>query len=401
MVRGEWKPMKIIHCADAHLGSDIRSLGHLGSRRKMEIRQSFFQILKLCEKEKVDLLLIAGDLFEQPNPEQELVNQVIDQMKKIPDTRIFISPGNHDYICADSCFVTQEWPENVTIFQGAYECVTIPELKVNVFGAAFQGVSQEVPLLKKKEDAIGYLENDYLNLGVLHGDLVSSVTGSTYNPITTKIVEQSGLDYLALGHIHLRSEVKKAGTTYYAYCGNHDGRGFDELGAKGIYVGEFEKAFQDGFPPSLCFKETGSRRYLEVKFEPGKDMGEEIVGEEEIAKALRKELEESGLERWQENLYKVILTGDINEQVILSAEGIKSWIPEVFFLKIKDRTKVMVDYEEVAKQRNLKGMFVAKMLNGIKEAKSKGDFEKQCMLEEALSIGLKAFYTEVGYDVDE
>ena len=74
--------LKIIHCADAHLGSDIRSLGHLGARRKMEIRQSFFQILKLCEEEGADLLLIAGDLFDQPTPEPELVHQVIEQMEK-------------------------------------------------------------------------------------------------------------------------------------------------------------------------------------------------------------------------------------------------------------------------------------------------------------------------------
>lgn len=393
--------MKIIHCADAHLGSDIRSLGHLGARRKMEIRQSFFRILELCEEVKADLLLIAGDLFDQPTPDQELVSQVMEQMRKIPHTRIFISPGNHDYICLDSCYMAADWPENVTIFRGAYECVIIEDLQVNVFGAAFQGVNQEIPLLKKKEDAIGYEENDYLNIGVLHGDLVSSNLGSNYNPVTIRQIEDSGLDYLALGHIHLRSEVKKAGNTYYSYSGNHDGRGFDELGEKGVYVGEMKKAFFYDLEEQFHFKEMGSRKYLEVKFEPGKLMEEETVSEEEIARALQKELEKNGLDEWRENLYKVILTGDMRENVVLSPEGIKSWLSEVFFLKIKDRTRITVDYEQVAKQRTLKGMFVAKMLKGIKEAENKGDFEKKAVLKEALSIGLKAFYTEVGYDVDE
>lgn len=130
-------------------------------------------------------------------------------------------------------------------------------------------------------------------------------------------------------------------------------------------------------------------------------MEEETVSEEEIARALQKELEKNGLDEWRENLYKVILTGDMRENVVLSPEGIKSWLSEVFFLKIKDRTRITVDYEQVAKQRTLKGMFVAKMLKGIKEAENKGDFEKKAVLKEALSIGLKAFYTEVGYDVDE
>lgn len=393
--------MKIIHCADAHLGSQIRSLGHLGGKRKMEIRQSFFRILELCGQEQVDLLLIAGDLFDQPTPEKELVQQVIEQMKKIPQTRIFIAPGNHDYICLDSCYVTAEWPENVTIFKGAYQCIPVEELKVNVFGAAFTRASQEVPLLKKKEEAMGYVDNGYLNLGVLHGDLVSSVFGSSYHPITLKQIEESGLSYLALGHIHLRSELNKAGNTYYSYCGNHDGRGFDELGEKGIYY--FELSFEPFCDVSkqFQFRETGSRRYLEVKLEPGKLLKEENFSEEALANIIRTILSERFGKHWQENLYKVILKGELAENVVIHKEGIKEWLSDVFFIKIKDQTTVTVDYEQVAKQRTLKGMFVAKMQKRINEAKQAGDERKQAVLKEALSLGLKAFYTEVGYDVDE
>ena len=393
--------IKMIHCADAHLGSEIRSLGYLGSKRKMEIRQSFFRILELCKEEQVDLLLIAGDLFDQPVPETELVRQVIGQMEKIPHTRIFIAPGNHDYICKDSCYVTQEWPENVTIFQGGYECVTIDELGVNVFGAAFQGVNQEIPLLKKKEEAYGYAINDYINIGVLHADLVSSAFGSNYNPITSNQIEGCGLDYLALGHIHLRSGINKAGMTCFSYCGNHDGRGFDELGEKGIYIGELKKFQNNDFEKQLKFREMGSRKYLEVIFEPGKYIEDETVREDELAKALRSELERKDFKHWQENLYKVTFVGDIKDQVVLNLEGIKSWLPEVFFIKIKDRTRIKADYEQLAKQTTLKGLFVAKMLKKIQEAKDKNDLETKEKLEEAMSVGLKAFYTEVGYDVDE
>ena len=130
-------------------------------------------------------------------------------------------------------------------------------------------------------------------------------------------------------------------------------------------------------------------------------MKEEVVSEEEIAKALQKELETLDFENWRENLYKVVFTGDMPENVVLNPEGIKSWLSEVFFLKIKDKTRIAVDYDQVAKQRTLKGMFVAKMRKAIMEAESKGDTKKQSVLEEALSIGLKAFYTEVGYDVDQ
>ena len=63
---------------------------------------------------------------------------------------------------------------------------------------------------------------------------------SRYRAMTLKDVEQSGADYLALGHVHAFGGVQQAGRTFWAYPGCPEGRGFDELGDKGFLTGTVE-----------------------------------------------------------------------------------------------------------------------------------------------------------------
>ena len=64
----------------------------------------------------------------------------------------------------------------------------------------------------------------------LHGDALNA--GSPYNAVTREQIAASGLCYLALGHIHEKSGLQRAGETFYAWPGCPMGRGFDELGQK-------------------------------------------------------------------------------------------------------------------------------------------------------------------------
>ena len=73
---------------------------------------------------------------------------------------------------------------------------------------------------------------------VLHGDAVNNQ--SPYNYISKAEIAGSGLDYLALGHIHAASGLLTEGRTAYAWPGCAMGRGFDELGEKGVYLGTLD-----------------------------------------------------------------------------------------------------------------------------------------------------------------
>ena len=72
---------------------------------------------------------------------------------------------------------------------------------------------------------------------LLHGEV--GVRDSRYRAMTLKDVEQSGADYLALGHVHAFSAAcSRQGAPFWAYPGCPEGRGFDELGDKGFLTGD-------------------------------------------------------------------------------------------------------------------------------------------------------------------
>ena len=107
--------LKIAHCSDIHIGSKILGIGDEKSRiLENEVKESFFGLLEVCEKEKVDVLLIAGDFFDDTNVSSSDVREIISKMGECA-YRIFISPGNHDPVAADSPYTKFDWPKNVDI----------------------------------------------------------------------------------------------------------------------------------------------------------------------------------------------------------------------------------------------------------------------------------------------
>ncbi len=120
--------MKFIHMADLHFDTPLVSLKNnreLIKKRRTEQRQVFRDVIALAKKENVDFLFISGDLFEQKFVEKGTIEFIISSFQLIPDTKIFISPGNHDPFIKNSPYNLYEWPENVTIFNGEVRNVFI------------------------------------------------------------------------------------------------------------------------------------------------------------------------------------------------------------------------------------------------------------------------------------
>jgi len=219
--------LKLLHSADWHLGSPFASFSEeqrqllLGEQRKLPGK-----ITEILRQEKCDIVLLAGDLLEG-NPGREWV-ELLKRTFTQWAVPVFISPGNHDFCCPGSSWLEEKWPSNVHIFTGKLESVGIPELDCRVYGAGFQ--SMDSPALLEAFRAGG---DEKYCVGVLHGDPV--VKNSPWNPITAQQVQNSGLDYLALGHIH-RAGAFRAGSTLCAWSGCPMGRGWDETGEKGVLL---------------------------------------------------------------------------------------------------------------------------------------------------------------------
>ena len=106
--------IKIIHTGDLHLGMTFKSLGDKSKIHRRDCQDVFSDIVNLCIKEKVDSLLIAGDLFDDPNPSKSIVTFVIDELKKLKEKNIsvFMISGNHDPYKKESVWFDYKFPSN-------------------------------------------------------------------------------------------------------------------------------------------------------------------------------------------------------------------------------------------------------------------------------------------------
>ena len=210
--------IKILHTADVHIGAKLTFLGERAEEQRKQINATFSATCALGAKQKADLLLIAGDLFDSPYPSAANVLFVQDCLQKLNARGIYvvIIPGNHDLLEAGSIFARDSFRQSdkLKIFKsGEIEAWSIPALDLVVYGrATLQRKSKSSPLagLKLQHTA-------KFHVGVFHGsvELLPEVDNL---PIKKEEIGASGLSYLALGDWHSTLDVSQ-GKTKAFYSG--------------------------------------------------------------------------------------------------------------------------------------------------------------------------------------
>lgn len=374
--------VKILHTGDIHIGAKESFLSSKAETRRFETLMTFEKIVNLAISEDVKLVALAGDVFDSNNIETPLVNAFFEKIKTAPQIKFVYSAGNHDPLDSLSPFSKGDLPENLYVLKPFDTCLTFEDLKLKVYGRSF-----ESGFLKGEDKFTLDTTCDYVNLMVQHGELSSDLS-SQYNSITRSFIESSGMDYIALGHIHKRTDIGKIGNTCFAYPGCPEGQGFDEDGEKGVYIGEIGKNFCD-----LKFFPTAKRTHIVEKIDVS---GLDNVNS--VCDKITETLKVAYGENFAENLYKITLIGNIAEDFIISIPEITSRIADsLYFIKIKDNTKPIIDFKTLSNETSLKGIFVKNCLKKIEEAESE---EIKANYQKALELGLKAFVSEVAFDED-
>lgn len=246
--------IKILHSADWHLDAPLRQF--LPEQRSFLRRKMLAlpgMIADVCAREGCDLVLLSGDLFDSHSYTTESVQAVSRALERM-GVPVFITPGNHDFYGEKSPWFREVWPENVHIFtKQEITSVSLTELSCRIYGAAFAGM--DCPgLLRGFRAECG----ERYALMVLHGD--PTAADSPYNPVTASQVRDSGLDYLALGHIHAPGRFG-AGAGMCAWPGCPMGHGYDETGTKGVLIVEL------GDETTLRFQPLDVPRFYDVVLE--------------------------------------------------------------------------------------------------------------------------------------
>ena len=328
--------IKFLHAADFHLDSAFAALQpEQAAERRQEQRQLLQELSETCRQNACDLLLLSGDLFDGRSVYRDTLDALWQALSEC-GARVFISPGNHDHIHPASPYLTRTWPENVHIFTSStIEGVPVPELGCTVYGAAFTAPNMQNILRGF------HAPEERSNFMVLHADPLAA--DSPYNPISAGDIADSNLTYLALGHVHKRSNLNHTAKTFYGWPGCPMGRGFDETGAKGVFLGEAE-----GNQVNCRFQPFSGRRYEVLRVEVQNDPLEAILA------ALP--------EKTERHIYRIILTGESDS---IELPAIYRQLQERFYaLQLLDETVPPLSLWTSCGENTLEGM----SLNALRQA---------------------------------
>lgn len=338
--------MNFIHMADMHLDSPFIILadkGNMAVQRRIEQRNAMKEIVEYIKANNIPYFFIAGDLYEQKYINKSTIEYINKLFKEIPNTLIFITPGNHDPYIKNSFYKTFNWSENVHIFTEELECVETPE--ADIYGYGFNRFYME-----NRYKHIEIRNPQKINILITHGSLDSSDTiDNQYNAIKSINLKQNGFDYVALGHIHKKS-YKDYESQNIVYPGSTVSLGFDELGERGIIAGNVNKS-----EIKIEFIPIKTKTFEEIKVDIA-----EINSKEELVQVLNE------LKLGEQSYYKIILTGKRNFNI--NNNEIIELLTNNLIIKLKDETKDQYDIQEIAKRSNLTGIFAKNILNKIETA---------------------------------
>ncbi len=188
--------MKFVHAADMHLDRPFVNLGgnkEMIKRKKLEQKYVFKKLIDYVKSNNIELLFLSGDIFEQKFITNDTINFLISSFEEIENTKVFISPGNHDPKIKSSPYVTSAWPQNVYIFDGTISKIEVKN--INIYGLGFEDYTMDTDIVSTIE-----LDKNAINILVTHGTLDGA--GSKYHDIKSAWLKD--FDYVALGHIHLK-----------------------------------------------------------------------------------------------------------------------------------------------------------------------------------------------------
>lgn len=359
-----------LQMADLHLAWPFTGLPERVSRlRRSELRSALVRLVDLALSEHVDLVLIAGDLFEHTHVDRLLADFVAEQLRRLDQVPVLVSPGNHDPILPGSYWETYPWPANVRVFGSTVERVDLDELNLTVWGWGFGSWEVHEFQLNGVRRAPGRV-----NLGLFHGG------GAPYHPFGAPELEALGLDYAAIGHIHKPGPITgRDGRPLAWYSGSPEPLSFGEPGEHGAIIGRVET--RDGRTAVDCrFVPIASRSFLTRPVDLTGVNGPEVAAAR-VGAAFTDE------ER-RRDLCRAQLVGRLDPALAIDPVLIEEQLGSAFFfLRVEDQTEPDWDLEAILREKSVRGLFVERLM---RLADASQDEAEGARIRRALHLGLTA-----------
>ena len=358
--------MKIIHCSDLHLDSKMETnLDKEKAReRKNEILITFENMINYARENDVNIIIIAGDLFDKKNITAKAKKTVRNSIISNSEIDFIYLKGNHDE--AGFLDEDEELPQNLKTFN-SYNWTTYNYDNLTISGIEFGNIEN----YEIYNSLI--LEKNKINIVIMHGQESETDVKDKAEIINLRALKNKNIDYLALGHIHTYKQEKLDNRGVYCYSGCLEGRGFDECGEKGFVLLEFENnKIKTKFIP------FASRTLYEVNVNLT-----DTSDNNEIEKRIIEEIKDIP----KTSLVKLVLGGEVEIGEQRDIEYLtKKFESNFYYLKIVDKPHIKIDYMKYQNDISLKGEFIRTVI----EQKDLTEEEKS----KIISTGIKALSGE-------
>ena len=241
--------MKFAHMADCHIGS------WRDPKLKDVSTEAFIKAVDKCIEEKVDFILIAGDLFNTSLPRLDNLKAVVTIFKNLKDRNIpvYIVPGSHDFSPSGRTMldVLEEAGLFINVVKGE---IVENKLKLNFTldkktGAKITGLLGKRGSLEKSYYESLHTENLENEAGykifIFHSGIDELKPKEMQNIISQPLsLLPKNFDYYAGGHVHIVNDAKIEGYGTIAYPGPLFPNSFSELEKLergGFYIVEDKK----------------------------------------------------------------------------------------------------------------------------------------------------------------
>ena len=207
------RKLKLLHTSDIHLDDNIGEGADAGPGQV-----GFTAVIDEAIKHDVDLFLLAGDLFDHNRVKQPCLDFTTEQLSRLECPVVMIT-GNHDCMADYSVYHRydpRDAGSHITFLQDESGSVCrFEDHGVTIWG---RGIVDHHPGHKPLENVPRH-EHEGWYLGMTHGYYVDRGAEMLSSLITPNEIEQSQLDYLALGHVQVFS-IMQHGKTVAAYPGS-------------------------------------------------------------------------------------------------------------------------------------------------------------------------------------
>ena len=375
--------LRLLHTADVHLGARHADLGDRAATQRERQFAAFVAAVDLALAEKVDLVLIAGDLFDSNVQPRRSVERAAAQLKRLVDARIriVIAPGTHDVFDRASIYRAYDLPalagavgsDLVTVLDPDHPDVHLKSLDVVVHGRCFPTKrAPHSPLLDfdvSKDDRATW------HVGLLHAALaIEGKTDGDDVVVTAAEIEASHLDYLALGHWHSTTKGK-AGRTTYAYSGSPEPVALDQDRAGNVLLVSLD-AVDGKKHVTVEERKVGRTRFERIQLDAA------TVGSQPQLVAKLAERADPDL------MLDAELIGVRPDELDVHVEEIEAELAERF-LKVRVRDKAVSPLPEgpVASPDTVLGAFVRDLEAQVAELEAADDDAGAGELRDALRLG--------------